>query len=139
MDPLKVGTVVSATLYSLGCPTLAHRLVDHYDMAPTTDKYHLTGVACASGVPLMRLTAKTLRDHPGRDALIVAAELVVATTIGAPRVLTARIPTAMRAAMRSVSGASSGNPTWPRRTWCITARMSWAQQATQATQALTIS
>ncbi len=74
VDPLKVGTVVSATLYSLGCPTLAHRLVDHYEMAPTTDKYHLTGVACASGVPLMRLTAKTLRDHPGRDALIVAAE-----------------------------------------------------------------
>jgi predicted naringenin-chalcone synthase len=74
VDPLKVGTVVSATLYSLGCPTLAHRLVEHYAMAPTTDKYHLTGVACASGVPLMRLTAKALRDHPGRDALIVAAE-----------------------------------------------------------------
>jgi polyketide synthase Type III len=74
VDPLKLGTVVSATLYSLGCPPLANRLVDHYGMAPTTDKYHLTGVACASGVPLMRLTAKALRDHPGRDALIVAAE-----------------------------------------------------------------
>jgi alkylresorcinol/alkylpyrone synthase len=73
-DPLKVGTVFSSTLYSLGCPTLAHRLVEHCGMAPTTDKYHLTGVACASGVPLMRLAAKALRDHPGRDALIVAAE-----------------------------------------------------------------
>jgi alkylresorcinol/alkylpyrone synthase len=74
VDALKLGTVFSSTLCSLGCPTLAHRLVDHYDMAPTTDKYHLTGVACASGVPLMRLASKTLRDHPGRDTLIVAAE-----------------------------------------------------------------
>jgi alkylresorcinol/alkylpyrone synthase len=74
LDPRKIGTVVSASLYSLGCPTLAHRLVEHYGMAATTDKYHVTGVGCASGVPLMRLTAKSLRDHPGRDALIVAAE-----------------------------------------------------------------
>jgi alkylresorcinol/alkylpyrone synthase len=74
LDPRDIGTVVSASLYSLGCPTLAHRLVDHYDMAPTTDKYHVTGVGCASGVPLMRLTANALRDHPQRHALIVAAE-----------------------------------------------------------------
>jgi predicted naringenin-chalcone synthase len=74
IDPREIGTVVSASLYSLGCPTLAHRLVDHYAMEPTTDKYHITGVGCASGVPLMRLTAKALRDHPQRHALIVAAE-----------------------------------------------------------------
>src|ERR1019366_6461568 len=61
-------------LYSLGCPTLAHRLVDHYEMDPTTDKYHMTGVGCASGVPLMRLAAQALREHPGRQALVVAAE-----------------------------------------------------------------
>ena len=55
--------MISASLYSLGCPTLAHRLVDHYEMDPTTDKYHITGVGCASGVPLMRLAAQTLREH----------------------------------------------------------------------------
>ena len=27
---------------------LAHRLVDHYDMDPSTDKYHILGVGCAS-------------------------------------------------------------------------------------------
>ncbi len=74
IDPREIGTVVSASLYSLGCPTLAHRLVDHYEMDPTTDKYHITGVGCASGVPLMRLTAQALREHPNRKALVVAAE-----------------------------------------------------------------
>ncbi|HTA04901.1 MAG TPA: 3-oxoacyl-[acyl-carrier-protein] synthase III C-terminal domain-containing protein [Solirubrobacteraceae bacterium] len=74
VEPSEVGTVLSASLYSLGCPSLAHRLVDHYEMAPTTDKYHLTGVGCASGVPLMRLAAQALRDHPDRHALVVAAE-----------------------------------------------------------------
>lgn len=74
VDPARIGTVLSASLYSLGGPTLAHRLVDHYAMDPTTDKYHLTGVGCASGVPLMRLAAQALRDHPEKYALIVAAE-----------------------------------------------------------------
>jgi alkylresorcinol/alkylpyrone synthase len=74
VDPSEIGTVISASLYSLGCPTLAHRLVDHYRMDAATDKYHITGVGCASGVPLMRLTVKALRDHPRRHALIVAAE-----------------------------------------------------------------
>jgi len=74
VDPDTIGTVVSSSLYSLGCPTLAHRLVEHYEMDPTTDKYHLTGVGCASGVPLMRLAAQALGEHPGRQALVVAAE-----------------------------------------------------------------
>jgi alkylresorcinol/alkylpyrone synthase len=74
VDPQQVGTVVSASLYSLGCPTLAHRLVDHYEMAPATDKYHVTGVGCASGVPLIRLATQSLREHPGKQALVVAAE-----------------------------------------------------------------
>ena len=51
LDPRRIGTVVSSSLYSLGCPTLAHRLVDHYEMDPATDKYHITGVGCASAVP----------------------------------------------------------------------------------------
>ncbi|MCW3026551.1 MAG: chalcone and stilbene synthase domain protein [Solirubrobacterales bacterium] len=74
LDPAKIGTVLSASLYSLGCPTLAHRLVDHYRMDPSTDKYHVTGVGCMSGVPLMRLAAQAMREHPGRGALVVAAE-----------------------------------------------------------------
>jgi len=74
LDPEEIGTVITASLYSLGVPTLAHRLVEHFDMDPTTDKYHLTGVGCASGVPLMRLAAQTLHDHPDKHALVVAAE-----------------------------------------------------------------
>jgi predicted naringenin-chalcone synthase len=74
IDPLQIGTVISASLYSLGCPTLAHRLVDHFEMGPTTDKYHITGVGCASGVPLMRLAGQALREHPNKQALVVAAE-----------------------------------------------------------------
>jgi alkylresorcinol/alkylpyrone synthase len=74
LDPATIGTVLSASLYSLGCPTLAHRLVDHYAMDPTTDKYHVTGVGCASGVPLMKLAGQALHGHPERNALVVAAE-----------------------------------------------------------------
>lgn len=72
----EVGVVVTASYYSLGGPTLAHRLVDHYDLRPDTDKYHLVGVGCASSVPLLRLAAQALRDRPGDKALIVAAESV---------------------------------------------------------------
>ncbi len=64
VDPREIGTVISASLYSLGVPTLAHRLVDHYAMAPTTDKYHITGVGCASGVPLMKLASQTIARSP---------------------------------------------------------------------------
>jgi alkylresorcinol/alkylpyrone synthase len=74
LDPQEIGTVISSSLYSLGCPTLAHRLVDHYEMHPATDKYHISGVGCASGVPLMRLAKQTLHDQPGKQALVVAAE-----------------------------------------------------------------
>lgn len=74
LDPRQIGTVVSASLYSLGCPSLAHRLVEHYKMDPATDKYHVTGVGCASGVPLMRMAAQFLREHPHKQTLVVAAE-----------------------------------------------------------------
>ena len=74
VDPQEIGTVVTASLYSLGCPTLAHRLVDHYEMDPATDKYHITGVGCASAVPLLRLASQTLPQHPGKHSLVVAAE-----------------------------------------------------------------
>jgi alkylresorcinol/alkylpyrone synthase len=74
VDPAEIGTVVSSSLYSLGCPTLAHRLVEHYGMDPATDKYHVVGVGCASAVPLMRLASQSLRDQPAKHALVVAAE-----------------------------------------------------------------
>lgn len=74
LDLGRIGTVVSASLYSLGLPTLAHRLVDHYEMDPTIDKYHITGVGCASAVPLMRMAAGLLHQRPEQDSLIVAAE-----------------------------------------------------------------
>ena len=69
-----LGTVLTSSLYSLGCPSLAHRLVEHYALPPATDKYHLTGIGCASAVPLLRLAAQALHRHPSRDVLVVAAE-----------------------------------------------------------------
>jgi predicted naringenin-chalcone synthase len=74
IDPAEIGTVVTGTLYSLGGPTLAHRLVDHYEMCPATDKYHVLGVGCASAVPLMRFMTHALHAHPHKKGLIVAAE-----------------------------------------------------------------
>ncbi|HEY2160737.1 MAG TPA: 3-oxoacyl-[acyl-carrier-protein] synthase III C-terminal domain-containing protein [Solirubrobacteraceae bacterium] len=74
VDPLEIGTVVTASLYSLGGPTLAHRLVERFRMDPTTDKYHIVGVGCASAVPLVRLVTQSLDAHPGKKGLIVAAE-----------------------------------------------------------------
>jgi predicted naringenin-chalcone synthase len=74
LDPLQIGTVLSSSLYSLGCPTLAHRMVDHFRMDPATDNYHISGVGCASGVPLMRLAIQTMRGQTGKQALVVAAE-----------------------------------------------------------------
>src|SRR5205823_2911562 len=79
IEPDVLGTVITSSLYSLGCPTLAHRLVEHYGMDPATDKYHVTGVGCASGVPLMRLAAQAMAEHPGRQALVVAAESMSGT------------------------------------------------------------
>jgi polyketide synthase Type III len=74
VDPGEIGVVVSASLYSLGGPTIAHRLVEHYEMDPSTDKYHVVGVGCASAVPLVRLASQTLREHPGKKGLVIAAE-----------------------------------------------------------------
>jgi len=74
IDPAEIGTLITASYWSLGGPTLAHRLLDHYGMDPSTDKYHLTGIGCASAVPLFKVAAQSMRDHPGKHALVVAAE-----------------------------------------------------------------
>jgi predicted naringenin-chalcone synthase len=82
----EIGVVVSATLYSLGGPTIAHRLVDHYEMDPATDKYHVVGVGCASAVPLVRLASQTLAGQAGgarTKALVVAAESMTGILMGA--------------------------------------------------------
>jgi polyketide synthase Type III len=83
IDPEEIGVLVSASLYSLGGPTIAHRLVDHYGMDPSTDKYHVVGVGCASAVPLVRLASQTLREHPGKKGLVVAAESMSGILMGA--------------------------------------------------------
>ena len=74
VDLGSVGTVLSSSLYSLGCPSLAHRLIEHYGMSPSTDKYHVTGVGCASAVPLLRLGTQIAHADPSRQVLVVAAE-----------------------------------------------------------------
>ncbi len=74
MDPRSVGTVLTSSLYSLGCPSLAHRLIEHYRMSPSTDKYHITAAGCASAAPLLRLGVQTLHANPSRSVLVVAAE-----------------------------------------------------------------
>lgn len=75
-DPAEIAVVVAGTYYGLGGPTLAHRLVDRLGLGAQTDKYHLLGVGCASAVPLLRLASQALREHPGKQALVVAAECV---------------------------------------------------------------
>jgi len=52
-------------------------------MDPATDKYHITGVGCASAVPLFRLASQTLSAHPGKKALVVAAESMAGILMGA--------------------------------------------------------
>jgi predicted naringenin-chalcone synthase len=76
IDPTDIGTVITATYYSLGGPTLAHKLLAHYGMDPSTDKYHVVGVGCASAVPLFKIASQSMRDHPGKHALVVAAESI---------------------------------------------------------------
>jgi alkylresorcinol/alkylpyrone synthase len=83
VDPLQIGTVVTGTLYSLGGPTLAHRLIEHFGMDPATDKYHVVGVGCASAVPLVKLAQQALREHPGKKALVVGAESMSGLLMGA--------------------------------------------------------
>jgi predicted naringenin-chalcone synthase len=76
IDPADIGTVITSNYYSLGGPTLAHRLLSHYEMDPSTDKYHVLGVGCASAVPLFKLAGQALRDHPDKHALVVAADSI---------------------------------------------------------------
>ena len=68
--------MITSNYYSLGGPTLAHRLLAHYEMDPATDKYHVLGVGCASAVPLFKLAGQALRDHPDKHALVVAADSI---------------------------------------------------------------
>lgn len=75
-DPAEIGVLVTAGYWSLGGPSLGHRLVEHHAMRRDTDKYHLTGLGCASAVPLLRLAGQALRDRPGERALVVASECV---------------------------------------------------------------
>jgi alkylresorcinol/alkylpyrone synthase len=74
LDPEQIGAVFSSSLFTLGCPTIAHRLVERYGMDPATDKYHISGVGCASGVPLMRLADQAMRARADMQVLVVAAE-----------------------------------------------------------------
>jgi predicted naringenin-chalcone synthase len=89
LDPSEIGTVLTSSLYSLGCPTLAHRLIEHFGMDASTDKYHVLGVGCASAVPLIRLIGPALAMRPGKKVLVVAAEsmsgLLCAATDEDPR------------------------------------------------------
>jgi predicted naringenin-chalcone synthase len=75
-DPGEVGVLVTAGYWSLGGPTLGHRLVDELGLGPSTDKYHVTGVGCASAVPLLRLAGQALRDRPAETALVIGSECV---------------------------------------------------------------
>jgi predicted naringenin-chalcone synthase len=92
IEPDRIGAVLTSSLYSLGCPSLAHRLIEHYRLDPDIDKYHLTAVGCASAVPLFRLGGQIVHANPSREVLIVAAEsmssILVPSRDGDPRVKT---------------------------------------------------
>jgi alkylresorcinol/alkylpyrone synthase len=75
-DPGDVSTVITANYYSLGGPTLAHRLVAELGLDPATDKYHVLGVGCASAVPLFKLASQALFEKPESRALVIGAESI---------------------------------------------------------------
>jgi len=75
-DPADVSTVITANYYSLGGPTLAHRLVHELGLSPATDKYHVLGVGCASAVPLFKLASQALLEKPESRALVIGAESI---------------------------------------------------------------
>lgn len=75
-DPSEVSTVITASYYSLGGPTLAHRLVAELGLDPSTDKYHVLGVGCASAVPLFKLASQALFEKPESRALVIGAESI---------------------------------------------------------------
>jgi predicted naringenin-chalcone synthase len=89
VDLGQIGTVISSSLYSLGCPPLAHQLIEHFDLDREIDKYHLVGVGCSSAVPLIRLAQRQLPEHPDKLCLVVGAEsmsgLLMGATEGDPR------------------------------------------------------
>ncbi|HEU0019351.1 MAG TPA: hypothetical protein VFQ14_03570, partial [Thermoleophilaceae bacterium] len=73
-DPSDIATVITANYYSLGGPTLAHKIVNELGLDPSTDKYHVLGVGCASAVPLFKLASQALLEKPESRALVVGAE-----------------------------------------------------------------
>ncbi len=75
-DPGEIGVLITAGYWSLGGPTLGHRLMEQLELGRSTDKYHVTGVGCASAVPLLRLAGQALRERPGDGALVIGAECV---------------------------------------------------------------
>lgn len=75
-DASDIRTVITASYYSLGGPTLAHQLVDALDLDAHTDKYHVLGVGCASAVPLFRLASQALLEEPESRVLVVGAESI---------------------------------------------------------------
>jgi predicted naringenin-chalcone synthase len=75
-DPSDIATVITANYYSLGGPTLAHKLVNELGLHPSTDKYHVLGVGCASAVPLFKLASQALLEKPESRALVVGAESI---------------------------------------------------------------
>jgi alkylresorcinol/alkylpyrone synthase len=75
-EPGDIGTVITANYYSLGGPTLAHRLINELGLSPSTDKYHVLGVGCASAVPLFKLASQALLEKPESRALVIGAESI---------------------------------------------------------------
>jgi alkylresorcinol/alkylpyrone synthase len=76
-DPDSIGVLITAGYWSLGGPTLGHRLMEELELPRGADKYHVTGVGCASAIPLLRLGGQALRDRrPGETALVIGAECV---------------------------------------------------------------
>lgn len=75
-DPAEIGVVLTAGYWSLGGPTLGHQLIEQLGLGLGTDKYHVTGVGCASAVPLLRLAGQALRERPGERALVIGVECV---------------------------------------------------------------
>ena len=95
IDPAEIGAVVSAGMYSLAVPSLAHQLVDRYGMEPTVPAYNLTAVGCASAVPLLRLMTRLLDPESGKKVIVG----IKRRHPGSSRYLERKIPRSRRSAI----------------------------------------
>jgi len=68
---------ILVTTCSIFCPTpsLASLVVNHFQMRPDIQSYHLGGMGCSNGVVAVNLVKDMLKARPNSNALLVTTEI----------------------------------------------------------------